>query len=40
MEYIDIFDENNNYTGEIKEKQKAHEEEYQKLFEYINKNIK
>lgn len=26
MEYIDIFDENNNPTGEIKEKTKAHEE--------------
>ena len=26
MEYIDIFDENNNPTGEIKEKQKAHED--------------
>lgn len=26
MEYIDIFDENNNPTGEIKEKNKAHEE--------------
>jgi len=26
MEYIDIFDENNNPTGEIKEKAKAHEE--------------
>lgn len=25
MEYIDIFDENNNPTGEIKEKTKAHE---------------
>ena len=26
MEYIDIFDENNNPTGQIKEKGKAHEE--------------
>ena len=26
MEYIDIFDENNNATGEIKEKAKAHED--------------
>lgn len=26
MEYIDIFDENNNPTGQIKEKRKAHEE--------------
>ena len=26
MEYIDIFDENNNPTGEKKEKQQAHEE--------------
>ena len=26
MEYIDIFDENNNPTGQIKEKVKAHEE--------------
>ncbi len=26
MEYIDIFDENNNPTGDIKEKTKAHEE--------------
>ena len=26
MEYIDIFDENNNPLGEIKEKSKAHEE--------------
>ncbi len=26
MEYIDIFDKNNNPTGEIKEKTKAHEE--------------
>lgn len=26
MEYIDIFDENNNSTGEIKEKTEAHEE--------------
>ena len=26
MEYIDIFDENNNPTGEVKEKQQAHEE--------------
>lgn len=26
MEYIDIFDENDNPTGEIKEKTKAHEE--------------
>ena len=26
MEYIDIFDENNNSTGEIKEKAKAHED--------------
>ena len=26
MEYIDIFDENNNPTGEIKEKTKAHKE--------------
>ncbi|MFQ9264942.1 MAG: NUDIX hydrolase [Clostridia bacterium] len=26
MEYIDIFDENNNPTGQIKEKEKAHEE--------------
>lgn len=26
MEYIDIFDENNNPTGKIKEKVKAHEE--------------
>ena len=26
MEYIDIFDENNNPTREIKEKTKAHEE--------------
>ena len=26
MEYIDIFDENNNPTGEIKEKTKAHED--------------
>ena len=25
MEYIDIFDENNNPTGEIKEKVQAHE---------------
>ena len=25
MEYIDIFDENNNPTGEIKEKTQAHE---------------
>lgn len=25
MEYIDIFDENNNPIGEIKEKQQAHE---------------
>ena len=25
MEYIDIFDENNNPTGQIKEKEKAHE---------------
>lgn len=27
MEYIDIFDENNNPIGEVKEKQQAHEEE-------------
>ena len=26
MEYIDIFDENNNPIGEIKEKTKAHED--------------
>ncbi len=26
MEYIDIFDENNNPTGEVKEKTKAHED--------------
>lgn len=26
MEYIDIFDENNNPTGKIKEKTKAHED--------------
>lgn len=26
MEYIDIFDENNNPIGEVKEKQQAHEE--------------
>ena len=26
MEYIDIFDENNNPIGEKKEKQQAHEE--------------
>lgn len=26
MEYVDIFDENNNLTGQIKEKGKAHEE--------------
>lgn len=26
MEYIDIFDENNNPIGEIKEKQQAHED--------------
>lgn len=26
IEYIDIFDENNNPTGQIKEKGKAHEE--------------
>lgn len=26
MEYIDVFDENNNPTGEIKEKQQAHED--------------
>ena len=26
MEYIDIFDENNNPTGQIKEKQQAHED--------------
>ena len=26
MEYIDIFDENNNPTGQIKEKTKAHED--------------
>ena len=26
MEYIDIFDENNNPTAQIKEKGKAHEE--------------
>ena len=26
MEYIDIFDENNNSTGEIKEKMQAHED--------------
>ena len=26
MEYIDIFDENNNPTGEIKEKVQAHED--------------
>lgn len=26
MEFIDIFDENNNYTGEVKEKQQAHED--------------
>lgn len=26
MEYIDIFDENNNPTGQIKEKGKAYEE--------------
>lgn len=26
MEYIDIYDENNNPTGEVKEKQQAHEE--------------
>ncbi len=25
-EYIDIFDENNNPTGEVKEKQQAHED--------------
>ena len=26
MEYIDIFDENNNPTGKVKEKQQAHED--------------
>lgn len=26
MEYIDIFDENNNPIGEVKEKQQAHED--------------
>lgn len=26
MEYIDIFDENNNPTGEVKEKVQAHED--------------
>ena len=26
MEYVDIFDENNNLTGQIKEKGKAQEE--------------
>lgn len=26
MEYIDIFDQNNNPTGEIKEKTQAHED--------------
>ena len=26
MEYIDIFDENNNPTGEVKEKTQAHED--------------
>lgn len=47
MEYIDIFDENNNLTGKVKEKQQAHqdgnfhrtahihEEEYKYLFKYI-----
>ena len=45
MEYIDIFDENNNPIGEKKEKEKekqqAHEEEYKCLFKYIgNRNIK
>lgn len=28
MEYIDIFDENNNPTGQIKEKGKAHEKNH------------
>lgn len=27
MEYIDIFDENNNTIGEIKKKQQAHEDD-------------
>ena len=26
MEYIDIFDENNNPTGKVKEKQQAHKD--------------
>ncbi len=41
MEYIDIFDKNNNPIGEVKEKTQAHEEEYKYLFKYIrNQNIK
>ena len=38
MEYIDIFDENNNPIGEVKEKKQA---EYKYLFKYIrNQNVK
>ena len=38
MEYIDIFDENNNSTGEIKEKTQAHQDGNfrEKMFDVID----
>lgn len=38
MEYIDIFDKNNNPTGESVDGLLIHEAEYKKIFEFIREN--